>query len=72
MHSEPVQVPVWISAYRYGDTLYRFLVNGQTGKVHGDVPTSWKKIAACIAIALLLVGLPVYLYHWRTIRRERG
>ena len=23
------------------------------------------------AIALLLVGLPLYLYHWRTIRRER-
>ena len=23
------------------------------------------------AIALLLVGFPLYLYHWRTIRRER-
>ena len=24
------------------------------------------------ALAMLAVGLPVYLYHWRTITRERG
>ena len=27
---------------------------------------------AAEALALLLVGIPLYLYHWRTIRRERG
>ncbi|MFH1921330.1 MAG: hypothetical protein ABIP48_15805, partial [Planctomycetota bacterium] len=32
MSSEPVLLPVWIMAYRYRDRLFRFLLNGQTGR----------------------------------------
>jgi hypothetical protein len=40
------------------DTLYRFLVNGQTAKADGDKPVSWWKILnhrrrAMIAFALI-------------------
>jgi len=49
-----VLLPVWISAYRYRDKLYRFLVNGQTGEVSGESPRSWWKIAF-LAIAVLVV-----------------
>jgi predicted RNA-binding Zn-ribbon protein involved in translation (DUF1610 family) len=54
MSSEPVLLPVWIMAYRYRDTLYRFLVNGQTGRSTGLAPVSWRKILMVAAIALVV------------------
>ena len=55
LSSEPVLLPVWIMAYRYGDQLYRFLVNGQTGKATGQAPTSVLKIALMVAVIVLAV-----------------
>ena len=49
-----VLLPVWISAYRYRDKAYRFLINGQTGEVSGESPKSWWKIAA-IALGVLVL-----------------
>lgn len=64
LSSEPVLLPVWIAAYRYRDKVYRFLVNGQTGRTTGHAPTSYRKIAAAVVIGaailvivLLLAGL---------------
>ncbi len=57
MESEPVLLPIWIMAYRYRDQVFRFLVNGQTGRASGQAPTSWTKVAA--AIAITAVGLVV-------------
>ena len=55
--SEPVLVPVWIMAYRYQDRVYRFLLNGQTGKATGTAPSDWKKAALIIVvIAAIVVG----------------
>lgn len=52
-----VLLPVWISAYRYRDKAYRFLINGQTGEVSGESPKSWWKIAAIALGALILLIL---------------
>lgn len=49
-------LPIWISAYRYKNKTYRFLVNGRTGEVQGERPWSALKIAAAVAAALLVVG----------------
>jgi LSD1 subclass zinc finger protein len=49
-----VLLPVWISAYRYRDKVYRFLVNGQTGEVAGESPMSWAKVT------LLTIGIVVF------------
>jgi len=59
LSSEPLLLPVWIMAYRYKEKLYRFLVNGQTGRCTGEAPISYKKIAvvAGIVAAVLLVIL---------------
>ncbi len=57
-------LPVWLASYRYQEKAYRVLVNGQTGKVTGDRPYSWIKIAALvlgILLALGIVALIVYL-----------
>ena len=55
MASRPMLLPVWIMAYRYEDQLYRFLVNGQTGKSTGQAPTSYKKVFAAVLIAVAVV-----------------
>jgi ribosomal protein S27E len=50
-----VLLPVWISAYRYRDKAYRFLINGQTGEVSGESPRSWWKIALLVLAVLAVV-----------------
>jgi len=40
-----VLLPVWISAFKYNNKIYRFLVNGSTGEVVGDSPYSKVKLA---------------------------
>jgi hypothetical protein len=53
--SEPVLVPVWIMAYRYRESVYRFLINGQTGQAWGQAPLSWIKVTVAVLIALLVM-----------------
>jgi ribosomal protein L37E len=55
--------PVWIAAYQYGGTPYRFLVNGVTGKTDGRAPWSWIKIGLAVAAALLLFVVIASLKH---------
>jgi hypothetical protein len=63
-HSEPVLFPVWIMAYRYKGRVFRFLLNGQTGRATGQAPFSWKKLVILCGILggiLLLVLLAMAL-----------
>ena len=52
-----VLLPVWISAYRYRDKTYRFLVNGQTGETSGESPLSWIKVTLLVILGLILFYL---------------
>ncbi len=47
-----VLLPVWTSIFSYNGKTYRYVVNGATGKVHGERPYSAIKIIAAIAVAL--------------------
>ncbi len=60
-------LPIYLVSYRYRDQLYRFLVNGQTGKVAGEKPVSWLKIGLAVGGMLLLILL-VYLLVMMTGR----
>ena len=53
-----VLMPAWVSAYRYRDKVYRFVVNAQTGETDGQSPLSWWKVALLVAAGL------VFLYLW--------
>ncbi len=53
-------LPVWISAYRFGEEVYRFLVNARTGEVQGERPWSWVKIALAVAAVLAVVATIAY------------
>ena len=50
-----VLLPVWISAYRFRDKTYRFLVNGQTGEVAGESPVSWQKVTLLVVAVIVFI-----------------
>lgn len=49
-----VLLPVWTAAYRYRGRSFRFVVNGQTGRVTGERP--WSAIKIAVAALLAVVG----------------
>lgn len=61
-----VLLPVWISAYRYRDRVYRFLINARTGEVQGERPWSWCKILLAAAGVAVAIGAAVLAFgHFR-------
>lgn len=60
LESSRVLLPVWTMAYRYQQQLFRFLINGQSGRTTGTKPVSFLRIAvtaAAIGLAVLLLVL---------------
>ncbi|HEV3163417.1 MAG TPA: hypothetical protein VGZ22_05210 [Isosphaeraceae bacterium] len=53
--SQAALAPLFVLAYRYRDRVYRFVVNGQTGRSAGKAPVSKTKVAAAIGIVVLIV-----------------
>lgn len=49
-----VLMPVWSLTYRWNGKSYSVLIHGQSGRVVGDAPLSFAKIAAAIGGAILL------------------
>lgn len=49
-----ILLPVWLAAYKYRGTTYRFVVNGRTGRVQGERPYSAWKIGFAVVIGLIL------------------
>ncbi|MFT7060545.1 MAG: putative RNA-binding Zn-ribbon protein involved in translation (DUF1610 family) [Pseudorhodobacter sp.] len=55
-----ILLPVWMAAYKYNGKTYRFVVNGQTGKVRGERPWSIWKIAFAVILGAAIVGAVAY------------
>jgi hypothetical protein len=64
VNSDLILLPVYLLSYRYGGKLYRFLLNGQTGKTAGDKPLSPWRIAIAIAAGGLILAM-----LWLLLRR---
>lgn len=62
-------LPVWIAAYIYNDEVYRFTINGQTGRVHGKKPLSWVKISMVILVFILFIVGVWYLRESGVLRK---
>ena len=56
VNSDLCLLPVYVLSYQYGGKLYRFLVNGQTGKWWGEKPVSWRRIGWAIAAGIGLIA----------------
>lgn len=53
-----ILLPIWIAAYKFNNKVYKFLVNGQTGKISGKKPVAvWKIIALIAAIAAVIATI---------------
>ena len=53
-----MMLPVWFMSYKYGDKIYEFALNGQTGKLAGTPPLDEKKLnifcmGICAAVTLI-------------------
>jgi hypothetical protein len=55
-------LPIWVAAYKYRGKSFRFVVNGQSGKVQGERPYSAIKIALAVIAGLIVAGGAAYLY----------
>jgi LSD1 subclass zinc finger protein len=56
-----ILLPVWLSAYRYNDKVYRFMINARTGEVQGERPYSWIKITLT-ALTVIALGLAIWWF----------
>ena len=58
-----ILLPVWISAYKYKEKVYRFIINGQSGKIQGERPISRFKVALAIVAAVAVIGVLAWLFN---------
>jgi hypothetical protein len=49
-----------MAAYKYNGKTFRFVVNGQTGKVQGERPYSAWKIAFAVVALAIVAGVVMY------------
>jgi LSD1 subclass zinc finger protein len=56
-----ILLPVWLSAYRFREKIYRILINARTGEVQGERPYSTWKIGGAVLFILIIVGLLILL-----------
>lgn len=52
-----VLLPVYLASYRFGDRVFRFQVDGQTGAVRGERPFSAAKIVALVVVLLVIAAI---------------
>ena len=55
-------LPIWLSSFRYKEKIYRFMVNGQTGRVGGNAPISPLRNDCCYFIISSNRSDLVFLY----------
>lgn len=59
-----ILLPVWISAYRYNDKVYRFMINARTGEVQGERPWSTVKILLAV-LGAVAIGVGIWYFATR-------
>ena len=64
INSDLILLPIYVLSYRYKDKLFRFLVNGQTGKTIGEKPLSWRKIGLVAGLTTLLIFIIMLLLFY--------
>lgn len=58
-------LPVWMLSTRWNDKDFLFAMNGQTGKLIGDLPVDWKTFYAYFAgISLPLMAILGTIFFW--------
>ncbi len=55
--------PMWISAFNFNKKSYRYVINGQNGKAHGERPYSVYKIVGFVLLVLSVVGVGFMVFN---------
>lgn len=58
-----ILLPLWICTYAYKNKAYHFLVNGQTGSIHGKKPVSAIKVTLLVLAILAVIVALVMLFQ---------
>jgi DNA-directed RNA polymerase subunit RPC12/RpoP len=69
--SEHLLLPIYVSGFRYADKTYRFMINGQTGEVHGQRPYSWIKITLLVLAIVALIAAIVFFVQYQSSSSPR-
>ena len=56
-----ILLPIWLSAYKYKEKIYRFMINARTGEVQGERPWSRIKITLAVLAAAAIIGGIIWL-----------
>ncbi len=60
-----VLLPVWMVNIKYNDKMYTFAMNGQTGKMIGDIPYSkWKLVLFVFVLFIVLFGISLLVTYF--------
>ena len=62
--AEYALLPVWVLCTKWKDKNYLFTMNGQTGKLVGDLPISWAKVLKMFAIIALPLMVLTTIVMW--------
>lgn len=62
MKFKHILLPLWISAYRYSQKTYQFVVNARTGEVQGERPYSIIKIILAVIVVAIIIGCIIYFF----------
>jgi DNA-directed RNA polymerase subunit RPC12/RpoP len=57
LRSEPILLPVWINAYRFQARTFRFLVNGQSGRITGNAPVSYARLGILLTVVAVVLAI---------------
>lgn len=58
-----ILLPIYVSAFRYKQKMYAFYINGESGCISGKRPYSAIKITMAVIIAIILIGVLIWLYN---------
>lgn len=59
-----ILLPVYASAYKFKDKVFRFMVNARTGEIQGERPWSVWKIAFTVLGVIVIIGGGYFLYKY--------
>ena len=64
-HWEYALMPVWVLTYRDKEgQIYKYAMNGYTGKVYGELPISKVKLALTFAAIMAAVAAVIFALGW--------
>lgn len=55
-------LPLWVCAYKFKEKLYRFIVNGRTGKSTGKTPVSPVRVSLAVLLGIGIIALIAWLF----------